>query len=88
MSFSCDWYRSIDGCDVIKCYRRSQISQIAALHGRRSQHRKVFTLSLCAALCDIATCDVAYRPSAFLSVLPFLNAFNARDAMGSPVAPF
>ena len=53
MSPFCDWNRSIKDYDVIKCYRKFPISQIAVLNDRRSQiarsqDRKVFALSLCA----------------------------------------
>ena len=66
MSPFCDWNRSIEDCDVIKCYRKLPISQIAVLNDRRSQiaRSQGFRFITLCYLCDISTCDVAYRPSA------------------------
>ena len=63
MSPFCDWNRSIEDCDVIKCYRKLPISQIAVLNDRRSQDRKVFALSLCAAYATLrrATSHIGRR---------------------------
>ena len=66
MSPFCDWNRSIEDCDVIKCYRKLPISQIVVLYDRKSQiaRSQDFRFITLCCLCDIATCDVAYRPSA------------------------
>ena len=69
MSFFSDWYHSIDGCDVIKCYRRSQISQVADRRYRRSQlcmvaDRNIARFSLCHFMLFVWHCDVRRRISA------------------------
>ena len=71
--------------DVIKCYRKLPISQIAVLYDR-----KVARFSLYHFVLLMRYCDVRRRISATGDYLgfPFLSAFNARDAMGSPVALF
>ena len=63
MSPFCDWNHSIEDCEVIKCYRKLPISQIAALYDRRSQDRKVFALSLCAAYATLrrVTSHIGHR---------------------------
>ena len=65
MSPFCDWNRSIEDCDVIKCYRKLPISQIAVLYDRRSQisRSQDFRFITLCCLCDIATCDVSYWSS-------------------------
>ena len=90
MSPFCDWNRSIEDCDVIKCYRKLPISQIAVLYDRRSPDRKIARFSLYHSVLLMRHCDVRHRISAVGDSLgfPFLSAFNARDAMGSRVALF
>ena len=79
MSFFCDWYHSIDGCDVIKCYHRSQISQIADCGYRRSHivniadrsfawsqiaDHNIARFSLCCFVLLVWHCDMRRRISA------------------------
>ena len=88
MSPFCDWNRSIEDYDVIKCYRKLPISQIAVLNDRRPQDRKIARFLLYHSVLLMRHCDVRRRISAVGDSLgfPFLSIFNACDAMGSRVA--
>ena len=63
MSPFCDWNRSIEDCDIIKCYCKLPISQIADRWYRRLQNRDFHSVTYVVSS-DVAICDVAYRRSA------------------------